>query len=99
MTARPKLLFKCQAPGVVTITTYSTISCLVSKYKPHFPNPSITIFERTDRQLQLYRGYIPLFYEKERAGDSINVCVVLFYPWKEIIRSCLNRILTSENGS
>jgi pyruvate kinase len=61
--------YKCQASAIVVLTTSGTTSHVVSKYKPHFPILSVTRFERTARQMQLYRGCIPLFYEKERAGD------------------------------
>jgi len=61
--------YKCQASAIVVLTTSGTTSHVVSKYKPHCPILSVTRFERTARQMQLYRGCIPLFYEKERAGD------------------------------
>merc|ERR1739844_757158 len=61
--------YKCQASAIVVLTTSGATSHIVSKYKPHCPILSVTRFERTARQMQLYRGCIPLMYEKERAGD------------------------------
>merc|ERR1719348_1562811 len=37
--------------------------------KGDYPILSVTRFDRPARQMQLYRGCIPLLYEKERAGD------------------------------
>lgn len=61
--------YKCQASAIVCLTTSGKTSHIVSKYKPHCPILSVTRFERTARQMQLYRGCIPLMYEKERAAD------------------------------
>merc|ERR1712096_385104 len=61
--------YKCQASAIVVLTTSGATSHIVSKYKPHCPILSVTRFERTARQMQLYRGCIPLMYEKERAAD------------------------------
>ena len=61
--------YKCQAAAIVVLTTSGATSHVVSKYKPHCPILSVTRFERTARQMQLYRGCIPLMYEKERQAD------------------------------
>merc|ERR1719295_2025300 len=61
--------YKCQASAIVVLTTSGATSHMVSKYKPQCPILSVTRFERVARQMQLYRGCIPLMYEKERAGD------------------------------
>jgi len=61
--------YKCQASAIVVLTTSGVTSHMVSKYKPHCPILSVTRFDRVARQMQLYRGCIPLMYEKERAGD------------------------------
>jgi len=61
--------YKCQASAIVVLTTSGATSHLVSKYKPHCPILSVTRFDRVARQMQLYRGCIPLMYEQERAGD------------------------------
>jgi len=61
--------YKCQASAIVVLTTSGVTSHVVSKYKPHCPILSVTRFDRVARQMQLYRGCIPLMYEKERAGD------------------------------
>merc|ERR1719209_539150 len=61
--------YKSQASAIVVLTTSGATSHMVSKYKPHCPILSVTRFEQPGRQMQLYRGCIPLLYEKERAGD------------------------------
>merc|ERR1711942_391074 len=61
--------YKSQASAIVVLTTSGATAHMVSKYKPHCPILSVTRFDRPARQIQLYRGCIPLLYEKERAGD------------------------------
>merc|ERR1711874_660178 len=61
--------YKSQASAIVVLTTSGATSHMVSKYKPHCPILSVTRFEQPGRQMQLYRGCMPLLYEKERAGD------------------------------
>jgi len=61
--------YKSQASAIVVLTTSGATAHMVSKYKPHCPILSVTRFDRPARQMQLYRGCIPLLYEKERAGD------------------------------
>merc|ERR1719221_2534705 len=61
--------YKSQASAIVVLTTSGATAHMVSKYKPHCPILSATRFDRPARQMQLYRGCIPLLYEKERAGD------------------------------
>ena len=58
--------YKSKASAIIVLTTSGATSHLVSKYKPHCPILTVTRFEQVARQLQLYRGCIPLFYEKER---------------------------------
>merc|ERR1739846_105782 len=50
-------------------TATTAISAVLASYKRHCPILSVTRFDRVARQMQLYRGCIPLMYEKERAGD------------------------------
>merc|ERR1719228_3119681 len=61
--------YKSQASAIVVLTTSGATAHMVSKYKPPCPILSVTRFDRPARQMQLYRGCIPLLYEKERAGD------------------------------
>merc|ERR1712002_910712 len=61
--------YKCKAAAVIVLTTTGKTSHLVSKYKPHCPILSVTRYDQVARQMQLYRGCIPLMYEQERAGD------------------------------
>ena len=58
--------YKCQEAPIVVLTKFH----VVSNYKPQCPILSVTRFERPARQMQLYRSCIPLFYEKERAGEQ-----------------------------
>jgi len=61
--------YKCKAAAIVVLTTSGLTSHVVSKYKPHCPILSVTRFPQVARQMQLYRGCIPLLYEPERDGD------------------------------
>jgi len=64
--------YKCKAAAIIVLTTSGTTSHLVSKYKPHCPILSVTRFPQVARQMQIYRGCIPLFYEKERDPDWMH---------------------------
>merc|ERR1712106_919477 len=61
--------YKCKAAAIVVLTTTGKTSHLVSKYKPHCPILSVTRFDQVARQMQLFRGCIPLYYSKERPAD------------------------------
>jgi len=61
--------YKCKAAAIVVLTTTGKTSHLVSKYKPHCPILSVTRFDQVARQMQLYRGCIPLYYTNERPAD------------------------------
>merc|ERR1712114_69433 len=56
--------YKCKAAAIIVLTTSGTTSHLVSKYKPHCPILSVTRFQQVARQMQIYSGCIPLFYEQ-----------------------------------
>merc|ERR1719447_2750878 len=58
--------YKSKASAIIVLTTSGATSHLVSKYKPHCPILTVTRFDQVARQLQLYRGCIPLLYEKAR---------------------------------
>merc|ERR1712158_94897 len=61
--------YKCKASAIVVLTTSGTASHIVSKYKPHCPILSVTRYGQVARQMQIFRGCIPLLYEKERDAD------------------------------
>merc|ERR1712241_268287 len=61
--------YKCKAAAIVVLTTSGTTSHIVSKYKPHCPILSVTRYGQVARQVQIFRGCIPLLYEKERDAD------------------------------
>merc|ERR1719513_241857 len=61
--------YKCKAAAIVVLTTSGTTSHIVSKYKPHCPILSVTRYGQVARQMQIFRGGIPLLYEKEREAD------------------------------
>merc|ERR1711884_1009974 len=56
--------YKSKASAIIVLTTSGATSHLVSKYKPHCPILTVTRFDQVARQLQLYRGCIPLLYEQ-----------------------------------
>merc|ERR1719460_2729224 len=61
--------YKVKASAIVVLTTSGATSHIVSKYKPHCPILSVTRFPQVARQLQIFRGSIPLLYEQERDAD------------------------------
>merc|ERR1712112_683485 len=58
--------YKCKASAIVVLTTSGSTSHIVSKYKPHCPILTVTRFPQVARQAQIFRGCIPLLYEKPR---------------------------------
>merc|ERR1711913_96834 len=58
--------YKSKASAIIVLTTSGATSHLVSKYRPQCPILTVTRFEQVARQLQLYRGCIPLLDEKAR---------------------------------
>merc|ERR1711992_285611 len=58
--------YKSKASAIIVLTTSGATSHLVSKYKPQCPILTVTRFDQVARQLQLYRGCIPLLYEQPR---------------------------------
>ena len=58
--------YKSKASAIIVLTTSGATSHLVSKYRPQCPILTVTRFDQVARQLQLYRGCIPLLYEKAR---------------------------------
>merc|ERR1711992_525037 len=58
--------YKSKASAIIVLTTSGATSHLVSNYKPQCPILTVTRFDQVARQLQLYRGCIPLLYEQPR---------------------------------
>merc|ERR1739844_107606 len=58
--------YKSKASAIIVLTTSGATSHLVSKYRPQCPILTVTRFDQVARQLQLYRGCIPLLYEQKR---------------------------------
>merc|ERR1712066_780301 len=58
--------YKSKASAIIVLTTSGATSHLVSKYRPQCPILTVTRFNQVAPQLQLYRGCIPLLYEKPR---------------------------------
>merc|ERR1712226_236909 len=58
--------YKSKASAIIVLTTSGATSPLVSKYKPQCPILTVTRFDQVARQLQLYRGCIPLLYDQAR---------------------------------
>lgn len=61
--------YKCKAAAIVVLTTTGVTSHMVSKYKPHCPIVSVTRHGQVARQMQIFRGCIPLLYDQERPAD------------------------------
>jgi len=62
--------YKCKAAAIVVLTTSGATAHTVSKYKPHCPILAVTRYPTPARQMQLYRGCIPMYYETPRPdGD------------------------------
>merc|ERR1711936_433863 len=70
--------YKCKAAAIVVLTTSGTTSHIVSKYKPHCPILSVTRYGQVARQMQIFRGCIPLLYEKERDADWMTEGIRVF---------------------
>jgi len=58
--------YKSKASAIIVLTTSGATSHIVSKYKPHCPILTVTRFPQVARQAQIFRGCIPLHYEKPR---------------------------------
>lgn len=58
--------YQTHAGAIVVLTTSGTTAQLVSKYKPACPIITVTRNRRTARQIHLYRGCYPLWFNEER---------------------------------
>merc|ERR1712080_284151 len=61
--------YKCKAAAIVVLTASGNTSHIVSKYRPSCPILSVTRYPQVARQMQMYRGCIPILYEEERGND------------------------------
>jgi len=61
--------YKCKAAAIVVLTASGNTSHIVSKYRPSCPILSVTRSPQVARQMQMYRGCIPILYEEERGND------------------------------
>ena len=57
------------AGAIVVLTTSGRSAMCVSKFKPSCQIITVTRNRQTARQSHLYRGCIPLWYNKERKAD------------------------------
>jgi len=61
--------YKCRASAIVVLTTSGKTAHIISKYRPLCPILAVTRFDQVGRQMQLYRGLIPLYYPEPRPAD------------------------------
>jgi len=61
--------YKCRASAIVVLTTSGKTAHIISKYRPLCPILAVTRFDQVARQMQLYRGLIPLYYPEPRPED------------------------------
>merc|ERR1719414_1224951 len=58
-----------KASAIIGLTTTGRTAHIASKYRAQCPFVAITRHERAARQMQLYRGVVPLFYPDARLDD------------------------------
>merc|ERR1711970_266377 len=61
--------YKCKASAIIVLTTSGKTAHIVSKYRPLCPILAITRFDQVARQMQLYRGLVPLYYTEPRSDE------------------------------
>jgi len=61
--------YQCKAAAIVVLTTSGKSARQLTKYKPRCPIITVTRSEQLARQMQLFRGCIPLHYSTPQTGD------------------------------
>merc|ERR1712024_320224 len=61
--------YSTRASAIIGLTTTGRTAHLASKYRAHCPFLAVTTNAQAARQMQLYRGVVPLYYSEPRMDD------------------------------
>merc|ERR1719273_904551 len=61
--------YSTKASAIIGLTTTGKTAHLASKYRAHCPFLAVTRNAQAARQMQLYRGVVPLYYSEPRMDD------------------------------
>merc|ERR1712213_123689 len=61
--------YSTRASAIIGLTTTGKTAHLASKYRAHCPFLAVTRSAQAARQMQLYRGVVPLYYPEPRMDD------------------------------
>merc|ERR1712213_221083 len=61
--------YSTRASAIIGLTTTGKTAHLASKYRAHCPFLAVTRNAQAARQMQLYRGVVPLYYSEARMDD------------------------------
>merc|ERR1712045_678230 len=61
--------YSTRASAIIGLTTTGKTAHLASKYRAHCPFLAVTRSAQAARQMQLYRGVVPLYYAEPRMDD------------------------------